>query len=218
MIGRPQIPAELATSGIIAIARGASTTRVAIAIETLLAADLPCIELTLTMPGAVDSITTLVRELGQTACIGAGTVLTADQAQACIDAGAKFLVAPSVAPEVVAVAQTNGIPCFPGALTPSEIVSAWQSGATAVKLFPASVGGPRYLRDVRAPLPDIPLVPTGGVSIDDIPAYLTAGAVAVGIGGPLFGNSLDDGDFAGLRDRARRAVAAVHVAREGTPV
>lgn len=217
MTERSQIPAELTASGIVAIARGASTTRIATAVEILMTEGIRCVELTLTMPTAIESIAKLTRDLGDTACIGAGTVLTADQAQACIDAGARFLVAPSVVAEVVAVAQANEIPCFPGALTPSEIVSAWLSGATAVKLFPASLGGVRYLRDVRAPLPDIPLVPTGGVSIDDIPAYLAAGAIAVGLGSPLFANTLHDGDFGGLRDRARRAVEAVRLAREGTP-
>jgi 2-dehydro-3-deoxyphosphogluconate aldolase / (4S)-4-hydroxy-2-oxoglutarate aldolase len=215
---RPQIPAALTSSGIVAIARGASTTHVAAAIDVLMAEGITCIELTLTMPGAIDSMSALVRDIGDSAFIGAGTVLTLDQARACIDAGARFLVAPSIVPDVVEFALTANIPCFPGAFTPSEIVSAWLSGAAAVKLFPASAGGPRYLRDVRAPLPDIPIVPTGGVGIDDIPAYLAAGAIAVGLGGPLFGNVLNDGDFAGLQKRARGAVEAVRQAREGTPV
>jgi len=215
---RPPIPTALTASRIVAIARGASTTHVAAAVDVLMAEGINCIELTLTMPGAIDSMSALVRDVGDSAFIGAGTVLTLDQARACIDAGARFLVAPSIVPDVVEFASTAGIPCFPGAFTPSEIVSAWLSGAAAVKLFPASAGGPRYLRDVRAPLPDIPIVPTGGVGIDDIPAYLAAGAIAVGLGGPLFGNVLNDGDFAGLHTRARGAVEAVRQSREGTPV
>jgi len=212
------MPTELTSSGIVAIARGASTTHVAAAVEKLVEAGISCVELTLTMPDAVDGIASLVSRLGDAACVGAGTVLTTAQASACLDAGAKFLVAPSLAPDVVAFAAEAGAPCLPGALTPSEIVSAWNSGAAGVKLFPASLGGARYLRDVRAPLPDIPLIPTGGVAIDDVPAYLAAGAVAVGLGGPLFGDALSGGSLDDLAARARRLVAAVRIAREGRPV
>ncbi|MGH8891332.1 MAG: bifunctional 4-hydroxy-2-oxoglutarate aldolase/2-dehydro-3-deoxy-phosphogluconate aldolase [Acidothermaceae bacterium] len=213
MPDRQALPVELTSSGVVAIARGRTTDRVAAAVEHLVAAGINCVELTLTMPGAIAAIASLIENLGTAACIGAGTVLTADQARACIDAGARFLVAPSVVPEVVAVAYDAKVPCLPGALTPSEIVQAWQSGAAAVKLFPASLGGPRYLRDVRAPMPDIGLIPTGGVGLDDIGEYLSAGAVAVGLGSPLFGSALDDGDFEALSARARRVVAAVSSAR-----
>ncbi|MDQ1484906.1 MAG: 2-dehydro-3-deoxyphosphogluconate aldolase / (4S)-4-hydroxy-2-oxoglutarate aldolase [Actinomycetota bacterium] len=215
---RPALPRELVETGVVAIARAAATTRVAAAVETLIEAGVCCIELTLTMPGAVASIETLVRELGDRACIGAGTVLTAEQARACIGAGAAFLVAPSAVPDVVAVALEAGVPCLPGALSPSEVVAAWQSGASAVKLFPASVGGVKYLRDLRAPLPDNALIPTGGIAIDDIAGYVAAGAVAVGVGGPLFADALDPGgpggpgDLGALAARAARALGAV---REG---
>jgi 2-dehydro-3-deoxyphosphogluconate aldolase / (4S)-4-hydroxy-2-oxoglutarate aldolase len=219
---RPPLPPELMQTGVVAIARAAAPTRVDAAVETLVAAGITCVELTLTMPDAVPSIASLVERLGDAACIGAGTVLTPDEARACIDAGAKFLVAPSTVPEVVAVAVEAGIPCLPGALTPSEIVSAWLSGASAVKLFPASLGGVQYLRDVRAPLPNIPLIPTGGVRIDDVPAFLSAGAVAVGLGGPLFGDGLSATDagraLSDLADRAKRLIDAVRISREGRPV
>lgn len=213
MPDRPALPIELTSSGVVAIARGRTTEHVAAAVEHLVAAGINCVELTLTMPGAVATMASLVENLGPTACIGAGTVLTAAQARECIDAGARFLVAPSVVPEVVAVAREANVPCLPGALTPSEIVAAWQSGAAAVKLFPASLGGPGYLRDVRAPLPDIGLIPTGGVGIDDIGGYFAAGAIAVGLGNPLFGSVLDDGDLDALGVRARRLIAAISSAR-----
>jgi len=218
MPDRPALPPELTDTGVVAIARAASTERVAAAVETLVASGVTCVELTMTMPDAVESIAYLAKTLGDDACVGAGTVLTVDQARSCIAAGAKFLVAPSSVPDVVEFATGSGVPCLPGALTPSEIVAAWLSGAAAVKVFPASVGGPRYLRDVRAPLPDIPLIPTGGVAIDDVPQYLAAGAVAVGLGSPLFGDALADGDLAALAERAKRLIRAVHVAREGRPV
>lgn len=217
-IDRPALPKEVTETGVVAIVRAASTARVGAAVDTLVECGITCVELTLTMPQAVACIFELVKRLGDSACIGAGTVLTRDQARECIGAGAQFLVAPSVVPDVVETAVSAGIPCLPGALTPSEIVAAWNTGASAVKLFPASLGGARYLRDVRAPLPDIPLIPTGGVGIDDVPGYLAAGAVAVGLGSPLFGESLRDGDLADLAERAKKLVAAVRVAREGRPV
>ena len=214
MADRPALPGELVSTGVVAIARASSTRHVTAAVETLVKAGVTCIELTLTMPGALDNIAELVKQFGAAACIGAGTVLTADQARGCLDAGAVFLVAPSAVPEVVELAVAGGVPCLPGALTPSEIVAAWQAGAAGVKLFPASIGGPRYLRDVRAPLPDIALIPTGGVAIDEVHAYISAGAVAVGLGGPLFGDALEGGDLGALGARAGRLLQAVAQARE----
>jgi 2-dehydro-3-deoxyphosphogluconate aldolase/(4S)-4-hydroxy-2-oxoglutarate aldolase len=131
-------------------------------------------------------------------------------AELAVAAGAGYLVAPDLRPEVVGWAVGRGLPVVPGALTPTEVAAAWGAGATAVKVFPVSaVGGAAYVRAVRAPLPEVPLVPTGGVGVDDIGAYLDAGAVAVGLGSPLLGDAGDPGgDLAALADRARRAVAA----------
>ena len=219
MPARPQLPAQLTATGVVAIARASSANRVVAAVETLVDAGVTCLELTMTMPGAVDNIAVLVKLLGESACVGAGTVLTTRQAGECIDAGAKFIVAPSAVPEVVEFASAQGIPVLPGALTPSEILASWVAGAAAVKVFPASAVGPQYLRDVRAPLPDIPLIPTGGVTIEDVPHYLDAGAVAVGMGSPLFGDALrDDGDLSALATRAKRLLDAVRAARAGRPV
>jgi 2-dehydro-3-deoxyphosphogluconate aldolase/(4S)-4-hydroxy-2-oxoglutarate aldolase len=212
MTDRPALPALVIDTGVVAIIRAASTASVPAAVGVLLDAGVTCIELTLTMPGAVECIEVLVDSFDG-ACIGAGTVLTTAQARQCIDAGAQFLVAPSVVPDVVALANSEGVPCLPGALTPSEIVAAWSSGATAVKLFPASLGGVRYLRDVRAPLPHVPLIPTGGVGVEDVAAYLRAGAIAVGVGSPLFRDVLDGGDLGALAHRARELMDA---ARDGT--
>jgi 2-dehydro-3-deoxyphosphogluconate aldolase/(4S)-4-hydroxy-2-oxoglutarate aldolase len=212
-VDRPALPAQLLDTGIVAIVRASSPSWVNVAVETLVGAGITCVELTLTMPDAVAGIAALARQFGADACIGAGTVITADQARTCIDAGAAFLVAPSTVPDVVEVAVAAGVPCLPGALTPSEIVAAWRSGASAVKLFPASLGGARYLRDVRAPLPDIPLVPTGGIDIDDAAGYIAAGAIAVGLGGPLFGDALRGGDLGALAGRAAALISTVRAAR-----
>jgi 2-dehydro-3-deoxyphosphogluconate aldolase/(4S)-4-hydroxy-2-oxoglutarate aldolase len=143
-----------------------------------------------------------------------GTVLTADEVDRAVDAGARFVVSPSVVPEVIEAAQRHGIASYPGALTPTEIHTAWRAGATAVKLFPAGTLGPSYLTAVRAPLPDVPLVPTGGVDVEAVGAWLDAGAVAVGLGGPLIGDALKPGgDLDALAERARAVCAAAGARR-----
>lgn len=210
---RLAVPRQLVDTGIVAIARAASTTHIERVAATLIDAGVTCIEVSLTMPGAVEMIGALVTAFESSACIGAGTVLTTAQARACIDVGAAFLVSPSTVPDVVQAAAADGVPCLPGALTPTEIVAAWESGAAAVKLFPASVGGARYVRDVRAPLPDIPLIPTGGVGIDEAALYIAAGCLAVGVGGPLFGDALTGGPLTGLADRAAQFLHAIAAAR-----
>src|SRR6185437_15769940 len=127
--------------------------------------------------------------------LGMGSVIDSEQAAESLEAGADFLVSPGVCPEVAVYALERGVACYPGALTPTELIDAWGLGAPAVKLFPASSGGVRYLKDVRAPLPQIPLVPTGGVALDQIADYIAAGAAAVGLGGPLVGDALDGGSL-----------------------
>jgi 2-dehydro-3-deoxyphosphogluconate aldolase/(4S)-4-hydroxy-2-oxoglutarate aldolase len=214
---RAEPPRALLDTGIVAVARAGSTHHIEAAADALVSTGLICIEIPMTTPGAVDTIGILVKTYGDSACIGAGTVLTTDQASACLDVGAAFLVSPSAVPDVVKLAAASGVPCLPGAFTPSEIVAAWQSGAAAVKLFPASMGGAKYLREVRAPLPNIPIVPTGGVAIDDVASYIAAGAVAIGVGGPLFGNALDDGDLDALSGRARQFLSAIAEARRAHP-
>ena len=173
------------------------------------------VEVTLTSAGALEAFGRLRAELPADALLGVGTVRSAADAERAVDAGATYLVAPDFQPEMVAFAVGRGIPVVPGALTPTEVAAAWAAGATAVKVFPVSaVGGPGYLKAIRAPLPEVPLVPTGGVGIDDVGVYLAAGAVAVGIGSPLLGDAGGpDGDLAGLADRARRAVDATRAGR-----
>jgi 2-dehydro-3-deoxyphosphogluconate aldolase/(4S)-4-hydroxy-2-oxoglutarate aldolase len=137
--------------------------------------------------------------------LGMGTVLTADEVDRAVDAGARFVVSPSVVPAVIEAATRRGIASYPGAFTPTEIHTVW----SAVKLFPGGALGPGYLKAVRAPLTDIPLVPTGGVDIEAVGAWLDAGAVAVGLGSPLIGNALAaDGDLHALAERARAVCAA----------
>jgi 2-dehydro-3-deoxyphosphogluconate aldolase / (4S)-4-hydroxy-2-oxoglutarate aldolase len=201
---------RLAAVPVVAILRATEAGRFLEVGRVLYEGGVRAIEVTLTSAGALDAFGRLVEELPDDAVLGVGTVRSAADAEAALTAGAAYLVAPDFRPEMVAFAVERGAPVVPGGLTPTEIAAAWSAGATAVKVFPVSaVGGPAYLKAVRAPLPEVPLVPTGGVGLDDIGAYLAAGAVAVGIGSPLLGDAGDPGgDLDGLADRARRAVAA----------
>ena len=201
---------RLAAVPLVAILRAAGAGRFLEVGRVLYEAGVRGIEVTLTSEGALEAFGRLREELPGDALLGVGTVRSVADAELAVAAGAGYLVAPDLRPEVVGWAVERGLPVVPGALTPTEVAAAWAAGATAVKVFPVSaVGGPAYVKALRAPLPEVPLVPTGGVGIDDIGAYLAAGAAAVGLGSPLFGDAGDpDGDLAALVDRARRAVAA----------
>ena len=201
---------RLAAVPLVAILRASDAGRFLEVGRVLYEAGVRGIEVTLTSEGALEAFGRLREELPGDALLGVGTVRSVADAELAAAAGAGYLVAPDLRPEVVGWAVERGLPVVPGALTPTEVAAAWAVGATAVKVFPVSaVGGPAYVEAVRAPLPEVPLVPTGGVGIDDIGAYLDAGAAAVGLGSPLLGDAGDpDGDLAALADRARRAVAA----------
>ncbi|BEL04428.1 bifunctional 4-hydroxy-2-oxoglutarate aldolase/2-dehydro-3-deoxy-phosphogluconate aldolase [Actinoplanes sichuanensis] len=192
----------------IAIIRARSSDRVPAVVETLAEAGLTAVELTLTTPGALDAITALAGSLPAGIALGAGTVLDAAGATDAYRAGASFLITPAVLPAVLDQAGDLGVPVVCGALTPTEIIAAHTGGAHLVKVFPAdAMGGPAYLRAVRGPLPDIPLVPTGGVAVDRAADYLRAGARAVALGGPLIGDAADDdGDLTALARRARELI------------
>jgi 2-dehydro-3-deoxyphosphogluconate aldolase / (4S)-4-hydroxy-2-oxoglutarate aldolase len=181
-------------------------------IETLLAAGIRSIEVTLTTPEALATVARWKNAVPADARLGCGTVLTPSEAEAAIDHGADFVVAPNFSASVVQICRRLNIPVFPAAWSSTEVVEAWEAGATAVKLFPASVAGPDYVRHLRGPLPDIRLLPTGGVTVEEIPAYLRAGADAVGLGGPLLGDALSGGSLTALADRARSALHFVDTA------
>ncbi len=209
--GRPPITPQLLASGIVAILRADRAEHLESVADALIEAGITCLELTLTTPGALDGLARVRGLAGREVAVGMGSVTGASETLAALEHGADFLVSPAVVPEVLEVA-ADRVPCYPGGWTPTEVLQAWQLGATAVKLFPAGSGGPRHLRAVREPLPEIPLVPTGGVALEEIPAYLAAGAVAVGLGGPLIGDALAGGSLSELRARAGTALNAV---REG---
>jgi len=212
---RPRPARQLIDTGVVPILRSARAEHIPEVADTLVSAGLTCLELTLTVPGALGLLPVLKSALPEHAALGVGTVTTAAEAEAAAAAGATFLVCPAVSPDVMAFATANDVPCYPGAWTPTEVLSAWQAGATAVKLFPAATGGPGHLRRIRDPLPEIPLMPTGGVAIDQVSHYLAAGAIAVGMGSSLLGDALEGGNLSALADRARRVLDEVARGRDG---
>ena len=201
--------------GIIPVVRATSADEALAAVEAIRAGGIPILEITLTVPGAVRIIADLSSRLGDSALIGAGTVLDSAAAQECIDAGARFVVSPSLDIPTIEICRRRSIPVFPGALTPTEIVTAWRAGADAVKVFPAnSVGGATYLKSLKAPLPQIELIPTGGVSLQTAAAFLAAGAFALGVGADLVDlAALRCGEAAAITAKAKEYVAAVAAAR-----
>lgn len=209
MAERLAITAQLRDTGVAAILRADRVDHLEPVAHELAAAGITCLELTLTTPGALETLARLRSDLDAAVALGMGSVLDAGQAWAALDAGADFLVSPGVCEEVARAAGARAVPCYPGAFTPTEVLAAWRLGASAVKLFPAATGGPRHLRDIRGPLPNIALVPTGGVTLEQIADYIAAGAAAVGLGGPLIGDALRSGSTAGLRSRAQAALDAV---------
>jgi 2-dehydro-3-deoxyphosphogluconate aldolase/(4S)-4-hydroxy-2-oxoglutarate aldolase len=202
---RPPIPHVIQAGRVIAIGRNLDPERALRIGEVLAGAGVPAFEVTLQGAGALDAIRALRVSLGERLLIGAGTVLDVEGAAGAVDAGATFLVMPVTDPGVIAWGVGQGIPVFPGALSPTEVLTAWRAGASAIKLFPSSVGGAALLRELRGPFPDIPLVPTGGVTADNARSLIDAGAVAVGVGSWLAGAP----DEVTLRERAMALMAAV---------
>ncbi|KUL42295.1 bifunctional 4-hydroxy-2-oxoglutarate aldolase/2-dehydro-3-deoxy-phosphogluconate aldolase [Actinoplanes awajinensis] len=202
------VSAAIADSGLVAILRAPTAGGFSVVADVLVSAGITALEVTLTSQGALAAIAALRRQLPPGAIIGAGTVLTPDDARAAVDAGASFLVSP-----VLDTLAGQSVPCYPGAYTPTEVYRAHLAGAPMVKLFPAGGLTPAYLKDLRGPLPHVRILPTGGINLDDITAWLTAGASAVGLGGPLVGDAATGGSLTALAARAKRAVDAVAQAR-----
>ena len=175
--------------GIVPVIRGASQREAHLAAAALSRGRIPIVEVTMTVPGAIDVIRDLVRTAGDELLVGAGTVRNPDVASECIDAGAQFLVTPGLNFRTIERALQANVLLMSGALTPTEIMMAWDAGADFVKVFPCGpVGGPKYLKALKSPLPDIPLVPTGGVTLESAADYLRAGAAALAVGGELIPN------------------------------
>ncbi len=200
-------------TGVIAIMRAESSDQLIAAADAIKAGGVRVIEVTMTTPGALDVIAAATRRYGDEVLFGAGSVLDAETARAAILAGAGFIVAPTLKAATVALCNRYSVPVMPGIFTPTEALTAWEAGADMVKLFPASFGGPDLIKAIRAPLPQLEVVPVGGVNLDTAAAFIRKGAAALGVGSSLVNQSLlDAGDMAGLTRRAQGFIAAV---REG---
>ena len=205
---------RITATGVIPVIRARSADEAAGAIAAIQAGGLSILEITMTVPGAVDLIRDVARRAGG-ALVGAGTVLDPETARAVIDAGARFVVSPALDLETIAACREAGVPVLPGALTPTEVVAAWKAGADLVKVFPANaVGGPSYIRSLKAPLPQVGLVPTGGVNLQTAKDLIKAGAAALGVGADLVDlAALRKGEAALITERARQFLALVQEAR-----
>ncbi len=214
---QPEILARIAEIGVVPIVRTANAQTALQAVEAVRQGGIECIEITMTVANALSALEAVADRYGDQLLLGAGTVLDAETARACMLAGAQFFVAPSLSLKTIEMAKRYSKPIFPGALTPTEIVSAWEAGADGIKVFPCSaVGGAKYIRAVKAPLPHIQLIPTGGVNLETIGDFLQAGSFAVGVGSELIdGKSIAEGKYGVITDRARRFREAVATARKG---
>ncbi|MDX9832746.1 MAG: bifunctional 4-hydroxy-2-oxoglutarate aldolase/2-dehydro-3-deoxy-phosphogluconate aldolase [Anaerolineae bacterium] len=200
-------------SGVIAIMRAQSSDQLIAAAEAIRRGGVQAIEVTMTTPGALDVIARARETLGKEVAFGAGTVLDPETGRAAILAGADFVVSPTLNLALVELCNRYGVPAVPGCYTPTEILQAWQAGAAFVKLFPASVGGPDVVKAILAPLPQVRIIPVGGVDLDTAAAFIKSGAVALGVGSSLINQKLlDAGD---MEELTRRAAAFIVQVKKG---
>jgi len=211
---KEEVRARIEEIGILPSVRVASRDLALFAAETVYGAGIPIVEITLTIPGALEVINDLARRFPDMV-VGAGTVLDEESARRCVDAGARFLTSPGLVRKVVAYAKLTNVVALPGALTPSEIIAAWKAGADLVKLFPtAQIGGSQYVRALKVPLPQIPLIATGGVNQLTASDSILAGATAIGLGGELLPNeALHFRQENRIQELARRFISMVRDAR-----
>jgi 2-dehydro-3-deoxyphosphogluconate aldolase / (4S)-4-hydroxy-2-oxoglutarate aldolase len=204
--------------GIVPVVRAASAKQGMQAAEAVCAGGIPIVEMTMTVPGAIDLISQLAKSMGSQVLVGAGTVIDAETAQRCIDAGAEFLVSPGFDLETVELANRAGKLVMSGALTPTEVITAWKAGSDLVKIFPCgSVGGAKHIQALKGPLPHIPMVPTGGVNLASAAEFIRAGAAALGVGGELVSPmALRSGNTNEIVETARKFMSIVRETREQT--
>jgi len=200
--------------GVVAVIRLQDSSKLRAVVDALAAGGVKALEITMTVPRAIELIGEIAPTLPPDFVIGAGTVVDPDTAHAAILAGARFIVGPVLRPAVIEVCHRYDVAVMPGCFSPTEILTAWEAGADVVKVFPATALGPSYFKDIRGPLPRLKLMPTGGVTLDNAGDWIRAGAVAIGVGTALVDVKLvAAGDFAAITERARRFVDAVRAAR-----
>ena len=215
-----KVVARIEEIGIIPVIRASSSLEAIRAVEAIRLGGIPIVEITMTVPDAVTVIRDVVRQYEEEVLVGAGTVVSEEQAKRCIDAGADFLVSPGLSVAVLSVASASEILAIPGALTPTELMNAQSNGAKLIKIFPCgNVGGPKYLKALKAPFPGAELIPTGGVNASNAGDFIRAGAFALGVGGDLVdAAALRDGNAAKVTAAARELVEAVRLARNSSVV
>lgn len=213
---KSEIMRRIVEIGVIPVVRVESADLALRAVDAIKAGGIPVLEITMTVPGAIRIIEEVARQLGSEAVVGAGTVLNEVTARECIQAGAQFIVSPSFNLDTISCCRQCGIVVMPGALTPTEVVTAWSAGADCVKVFPAgALGGPSYIKALKAPLPHIPMVPTGGVSLKTAAEFILAGAAALGVGTDLVDTkALREGGDRLITQRARQFIEVVREARD----
>ena len=206
---------KIRDTGIIPVVRATTADEAMRAIDAIREGGISVLEITMTVPGAVKVIKEVATRYGNDALVGAGTVLDPETATECISSGAQFIVSPALNTQTIACCRRLGITVMPGALTPTEVIWAWNAGADFVKVFPAgAVGGPSYLRSLKAPLPQIELVPTGGVSLKTAADFIRAGAAALGVGADLVDiKAIREGQAALITERAKQFIEIVREAR-----
>lgn len=211
-----EIVQQIESTGVVAIIRASGSEELIDVVNALREGGLTCIEVTMTTPNALEVIARARRQVGETAAIGVGTVLDPETARAAIMAGAQFVVAPILDLQTIETCRRYSVPVIPGAFTPTEIVRAWQAGADFVKVFPTSSVGAKYIRDIRGPLPQIKLIPTGGIDLQNAAEFIKAGATALGTGSSLVSPDLvKRRDFAGIKSAAASWLECVRKARGG---
>jgi 2-dehydro-3-deoxyphosphogluconate aldolase / (4S)-4-hydroxy-2-oxoglutarate aldolase len=205
---------RIADLGLLAVLRAPDRAGARRAVDALVEAGVLGIEITYSTPDAASVIADVKQSYADEVLVGAGTLITQAQVAEAAEAGASYLVSPGLDDEVVASMQTTSLPAMAGVLTPTEVMRGVRLGLDVMKLFPGSLGGPSYLRSLRGPFPDVPFMPTGGVSADNVGDWLAAGAVAVGAGSELASaGDISSGDFASIREKGRRFLAAIREAR-----
>ena len=214
MSRRCEVTAQVESFGVVAVIRLKDPARLRATVDALAAGGVRALEVTMTVPRAVEMIGELAPALPDGFLLGAGTITDADTALRVIDAGASFVVSPIFRADIVAACHERDVPAMPGCFSPTEIFTAHQCGADVVKVFPATALGPQFIKDVRALLPQIKLMPTGGVTLDNAGDWIRAGAVAVGLGSALLdAKAIDEGRYDAITANARRVVASVAAAR-----
>lgn len=214
MLTHQDIIRQIESTGLVAIIRASGSGELVDAVNALCEGGLTCIEVTMTTPNALEVIAAARKSVGDKAAIGVGTVLDSETARAAILAGAQFVVAPTLDVPTIETCRRYSVPVVPGAFTATEILRAWQAGADFVKVFPTSSVGAKYIRDIRGPLPQIKLIPTGGIELNNVGDFIRAGATAIGLGSSLISAELlKKRDFAALKTGAAAWLQAVRDAR-----